>query len=774
MHYKLASLISTSQQKTGVTSEVFISQPDANKESLAGRLFMIAEIDSNKAIALKIINFLIDTLNHNYYQNEKIILRERLSTLKIEHIFETALAKINKDLIEFLKNEKIKITPNVLNITVGVIYENNLHFSVIGKNKALLIYREKENEKTSPKKKNELESTGPKYKVADVGKSEYEEKKPKELTKIFSDVISGHIPQKGYFLFTNEALPEYLTNKQLIEIVTKLPPVSAAEQIKKTLEKVNAYISFAGVIIKNTTGLPQTQTRKEDVIREEKENEDSLESLNVTEQTTEKLLSPSGSIDFKKITQITTTFFSKIKSGSQKVNRKAFTLKDKIFVKKQKNRIGIQKILDPIKNFFIHIVNIFVWLYKTLTNKDKLQATSQRIKATPMRAREKSQKGLNWFKALNKRNKILFGLACGFIILFIVSLSVTSYLNHREVKQELFDTLISKIEQKQNQVEANLLYSNKEGAKKLLDENSDLLYQLSQKVKENDENLIKFSQKHEEQLEKIRHFVIIENPKEIANFTNLNSQANALNITFGENKIYSGDLSQKTIYSIDLADNLVTAIADLNINFEELAYPVVNKDKNAYFMNNNSIIELNTENNEIKKIGLTLPGSRQDIISATGYNNRLYLLDNKNNQIYRMIKDDETGFTKRDPWLQTDADLSQSTDLAIDGNIYVLNKNGTISKFLSGQTEDLIIDQVEPVLTDANRILVTDDEDGYIYVLESSTNRLVVFDKDGDFILQYRSDKLQNIKDFAVNKEAKKVYFLNNNSVYEIDGEHFE
>ncbi len=774
MHYKLASLISTSQQKTGVISEIFISQPDANKESLAGRLFMIAEIELNKAAALKIINFLIDTLNHNYYQNEKVILRERLSSLKIEHIFETALAKTNKDLIEFLKTEKIKITPSILNITVGVINENNLHFSIIGKNKALLIYREKlVKNNVSAKKKASTTNAGLKYKITDVAQSDYEDKKPKELTKIFSDVISGQIPQKGYFFFTNEALPEYLTNKQIIDIVTKLPPASAAEQIKKTLEKVNAYISFVGIIIKNTAGIPQTQLQRETVIKEEKKNENSLESLNVTEQTTEKLLSPSGSIDLKKITTTAIAIFSKAKAGSKKVNDKAFTLKDRIFVKKQKNPLSIQKILNPIKGFFIHAANIFVWTYKTITNKDKLRETSQKLKAAPARAKAKSQKGVSWFKSLNKKNKTLFGIATGFIILFIISLSITSYLNHKEAKQELFDTLISEIEKKQSQIDANLLYNNEKGAKKALDENSNLIYQLSQRVKKDDENLMKFSQKHEEQLEKIRHFVIIENPKEIANFTNLNSNAQAQNIAFGENKLFAGDQAQKTIYVIDTKDNLVTAITDLNIDISELTYPSIAKE-NAYFINNKSILELNLENNEMKNIGLALPGPRQDIISMTDYNNRLYLLDNKNNQIYRIIKDKESGFTKRDPWLQTDADFSQSIDLAIDGYIYVLNKNGSVLKYLSGKSEDLIMDQIEPNLTEANRIIVSDDEDGFIYVLESSTNRLAVFDKDGDFILQYKSDQLQNIKDFAVNDEAKKIYFLNGNSVYEIDGEHFE
>jgi len=78
MGYRIAQLFLTPVHRTTSTSEVFVSQPDAYKENLAGKLFIIIEIESKKAFDLKMVNFLVNTLNHNYYQNEKIILRERL------------------------------------------------------------------------------------------------------------------------------------------------------------------------------------------------------------------------------------------------------------------------------------------------------------------------------------------------------------------------------------------------------------------------------------------------------------------------------------------------------------------------------------------------------------------------------------------------------------------------------------------------------------------------------------------------------------------------
>ena len=230
MHNKVASVILNSGQKQNSASEIFVAQPDINKENLAGKLFIAIEIDDTETtVALKIINFIINNLNANYYQNEKILLREKINTLSIENIFETVLAKTNKTLEEFIFEEKLKIQPRNINATVGIIHENNLYFSAIGKNKALLLFKDEENKYAQKGLKKTIKGE---YKIIDVDK---DEKPAASIEKLFSSVISGSIPKNGYFLFTNEALPEYLSEKQLIEIVTKLPPMGAAEQIKNTL-----------------------------------------------------------------------------------------------------------------------------------------------------------------------------------------------------------------------------------------------------------------------------------------------------------------------------------------------------------------------------------------------------------------------------------------------------------------------------------------------------------------------------------------------------------
>ena len=277
MFYKISQLTLNPGKKNNSIDEVFVAQPDARSEGLAGQLFAIIKIESREQDYLKFVNFLLPELNHQYYQNEKLILRERLSTIKIDHIFESALAKTNKSLASLVQNDKLRLEIANLNITLGVIYENELHFAAIGKNRSFLIFR--------------AGDKGGEYKMSEVAAAA---EPAGGWNKLFSSVVSGHLPAGGYFLFTNETLPEFLSQKQLKEIITALPPAGAVEQIKNLLGNINSFVAFSAILIKNTTGLMAESARPM-----AQNVQTSISNLKTTESSTEKLLAPSGMIDLR-------------------------------------------------------------------------------------------------------------------------------------------------------------------------------------------------------------------------------------------------------------------------------------------------------------------------------------------------------------------------------------------------------------------------------------------------------------------------------------------
>jgi len=756
MNYKIAQLIITPGQKTNATCEVFISQPDANKENLAGKIFTLIEIDSKRADDLKVVNFLINNLNYNYYQNEKMILRERLSNIKIEHIFESALAKTNKKLIEFLQSERIKLNSNSLNITVGVICQDGLHFSNLGKNKAIMIYRNKP-------------ETKEKYKLADITEQTRSEiKKQINLVKLFSNVVSGSIPSGGYFIFTNEALPEYLSSKQLTEIITTLPPAGAVEQIKNILAKINDYIPFLGIIIKNTVGQETVELKLP--VKAPTSTKSSFENLNETEATTEKLLSPSGLINLKK-------WGFGLNKLTGRLRLPTFAMaKNEISVGKKPYWSSLVKVANFLKNILLSLINLLFYLYSLATNKHKIIETyhngKDKIKRTGSSFKHNYFRIVFWFKNLSARNKtLLVGLAMVCLI-FLANLIWLGIKNKSSENQQLYDNLIKTIDQKQNQIDASLLYNNDTGAKNIIEEVKQLLGQLPTKTKEQQTLYNKFLTKDTAQREKIDHVIRIEQPTELANYKNLNSQADPTNLILVRGMIYAADAGQKSIYSLDLNSKLITAITDIKQPMAYLNSPVADDKDRIYYLNDNNIIMLDTKTKVLSGLTIAYPAAFNKIAAMDTYSNRLYLLVPENNQIYRYNRTNDS-FSIQTTWLTEKTDLQGAVDLAIDGNIYLLNSDGRVMKFLKGKKQTFDLESIDPLINQAAKISIS-QEQKYIYLLEPAEKRLVVFDKTGTFLSQYTADQFTKLKDFIVDESAKKIYFLNDTSVFMVGATHFE
>jgi len=760
MNYKIAQFILTPGQRHELVHEIYIAQPDANKEALAGKLFALIEIEAKKADSLKIINFLISTLGHSYYQNEKMILRERVSSIKIEHIFESALAKTNKKLAEFLQSEKIKLNTNLANITIGVIYNDSLHFSNLGKNKALLLYRGKTEDSA-------------KYKLADITEQtdKGEAKKPSSLIKLFSNVISGALPRGGYFIFTNETFSEYLSAKQIINIITTLPPASAAEQIKNTLSKINAYVPFLGIIIKNTTGIEMLEAKIKTPAASTKT---SIENLITTEEQTEKLLTPSGLINAKKWS----AFFNNLTDRfnfrkNDKIKGQAFLLKDRIFSGKKVSWFSIRKIFYSLKNYLTIIASLLVYIFKIFSNKQKsaefFNQLFLKIKDFFIKINATFLKIFFWYKNLNKTNKILLSAFLICLVIFSSNLAWQNIKNKQIKNQTAISGLISTIEQKQNQIDASLLYNNEAGAKKLLEEVKELLLNLPQKSQAQKDQYNVLIAKHQVQIEKISR-VFRANAVLISDFINLNPNARPANITLTQEKIFAADAAGKSIYSIDLKSQLTTAINLADQNISQLDFPDIDKNNLISYFNAGNITIFDAKTDKVSTLEIDYPAKTQKIVDLKQYNARYYLADAANGQIYRFSKSGSK-LTGAVSWLNDQEDLNSVTSLYITGDIYLLKNNGGVSKFSKGKKQEFSVSAVEPNFSRATKLTISDVQD-YLYIFEPHGKRLVVFNKNGDFINQYTSDKFDNLIDFQIDEANKKIYFLNGTAVYSIDAVH--
>ena len=212
-------------------------------------------------------------------------------------------------------------------------------------------------------------------------------------------------------------------------------------------------------------------------------------------------------------------------------------------------------------------------------------------------------------------------------------------------------------------------------------------------------------------------------------------------------------------------------MADLSQEILSLKFPAAGLNNSIYYFNNKNIIVLNTDDMSLNNLSISFPSDSAGYAAADTYNSRLYLLDAKNSNIYRYNRSGDS-FSSAYGWLAAGINIKNAVDMSIDGNIYVLKNNGEVLKLLRGEQEEFNLEKIDPELKSPTKIYASPELD-YIYILEPKNKRLVIFDKDGQFLMQYTSDKFTNLIDFAVDEDSKLIYLLNDASIYKIEGKHF-
>jgi hypothetical protein len=759
MYYKIASILLNNEQKSGTASDIYIAQPDSEKEALVGKLFILAEIQAPGSAAPKILEFLLKNINFNYYQNEKVILKERIESITIESVFESALAKTNKDLLDFLTQEKIKISPYDFNVTVCALCKNEIYFAATGKNKSLLVYKEKSALKQKGRELPEAEKV--EYKISDVG--EAPESEALNINKLFANVVSGKIPVGGYFLVINEALSEYLSPKQLIRIITKLSPAGAAEQIRGLLEQINSYVSFLGIIIKNTVTAALSGEELKSRLEEETRAEDYQPEITATEEKTEKIMTPAGLVNLKKWTR---AIGGKLKAATPatvpapwKIGQKIFLLKEKIFFKKRAGLISPEKIAAGLKKIGRLAAAAPVFAFRLLARK-KSPSSEPKIAAPDNPAAEN---GATPFWS-GKKIKIVLAAAAVILIVFAVNLYLTDQRNKAEEKLKAFNALVAQIEKNQNKIEADFIYGNKGEIADLFNQDKDLLAQIPAAEIAKREAVKALFDRQQQQAEKIQNINKISSLPKIADFANLTAAADPRNLLLNGDIVYAGDSKNDAVFKIDLKQNIVTAVYNLGVATSgPLTFPAAGQDGNIYFLSGNNILQLDkTDQPVILKIALS--GTTAAIGAMKAYSEKLYLLDKSQSQIFRYGRAGD-GFANPIKWLNQNADLSAAADIFIDGNLYILFKDGRVDKYLKGKKLDLSLATATPAITAASRLIVTPD---YFYVLELAAKRLVIWNNKGAYLAQFIFTDLNDLKDFAVNDQTKQIYLLDGQAVYQL------
>ncbi|OGH06401.1 MAG: hypothetical protein A2171_02305 [Candidatus Levybacteria bacterium RBG_13_35_9] len=205
----------------------------------------------------------------------------------------------------------------------------------------------------------------------------------------------------------------------------------------------------------------------------------------------------------------------------------------------------------------------------------------------------------------------------------------------------------------------------------------------------------------------------------------------------------------------------------LSLQIKQNALYFTLDEKNVYLITSKEISSIAKGGSSSKTL-FENDSDWEDVGGLATYNTNLYVLEKGRNQILKFINSGSQ-YSKSDYLTAGEKpDFSKAVSIAIDNNIYVLFRNGEVSKYFKGNSQDFSLKGLDKPLSSPTKIYANPDYDN-IYILDNGNSRILVFDKTGGFKAQYQADVIKNAKDFEVLEKDKKIFILSSGKIYQID-----
>lgn len=160
--------------------------------------------------------------------------------------------------------------------------------------------------------------------------------------------------------------------------------------------------------------------------------------------------------------------------------------------------------------------------------------------------------------------------------------------------------------------------------------------------------------------------------------------------------------------------------------------------------------------------------------AVASYFGNFYILDPQINALLRYLPTVDGYSNPPQSYFLVDnpVDLTNAVDMAIDGAVYILHRDGRIDKFLSGQQVDLNVTGLDKPFNNPVAIYTAPDESiHHLYVADAGNQRIVQLNKDGSFVRQFKprpgeAVTFANLQDVFVDEIGGRIFILDSNNFY--------
>ncbi len=695
-----------------------ISEPSADEEN-KGYFFALCEIIDGSEHIISHVQKMIDDVEANYYD---------IHNEQEKNAFEQSIEYINRRSHHLLQDKIAE-----LNLLFGVIENNKISFASRGPTNAYLVY----------------------HKGTELHHVPVNEEKKIPEDQIFSSLVEGEIRVDDYFVISTSSVEKYFSIDRIEKILIQKDTKGSSLHIQKTLEQVKSESPLCGILIH--------RPREEDLPKFSR---------------LPKIARPIQS----SLPAAKTLFASTLSSISKRLSKNTsdngiFNPQPKALLEQEKPHRGVQKniprpiifiangisiitvaFVQLVRTLIVWIVKTFRFLFILATNRRGERAQSLNTFRIGLR------ENFYTFKRLPIFSKILLALCILAILVFVSSILV---VRHRDAQQALvteYNQTVSEIKNKKDLAESKMLYQDTENAFAILQEAKNLLGTLETNPKKDSVELQTLSLEIEHSLGLLR--------KETTPTANVKADIGA---QFGaaqtdrlvrlDNTLVAFGSGEKNYYFINLDTGAVVQKNHDTIPSLLSGNAPKEYDKIVFTIDPNQIAEYDKTTDSLSTKEIGFPSENVNIQDIFVYNRKLYTLDTQGGQIYRHNQT-QTGYDKGTAWItDVGVDIKNAASITIDGDVYVLKNNGQVIKLSAGKVQPFSLNALDPALTNPTQIWTYNDVKN-IYILEPSTKRVVVLDKNGTLIKQYTSSNWVNPESMIVDEARNTVYILDSNKIY--------
>ncbi|MBU4099710.1 hypothetical protein KJ980_08780, partial [Patescibacteria group bacterium] len=370
---------------------------------------------------------------------------------------------------------------------------------------------------------------------------------------------------------------------------------------------------------------------------------------------------------------------------------------------------------------------------------------------------------------LPSRKKFILIALVAVMIIFLGGLIFKNYKDSEEKKFNAYASVLPIAEEKLNQAEIDAI-NNPAQARKSLSEAKNALdgrdVSLDNKTnyRETYGKIIALSGKIQTELDVIDLVSRIENPAMAIDFSQTENAGALDEIMSNVDNYYVFNLKNKALSGVNFASKNFddfTIKASGDINFSGISTLMKKTGEAVFLSDSNKIGVFNIGKKTFSSADIEFQTDISNIKDIASYSNFIYLLDPNSNQIYKHARL-ANGFDKGQGWFKAEnINLKNAVSMAIDGSIYLLNSDGSIDKFRTGdRIADFSIENPSDPISESAKIW-TESELKYLYVADPNKNRIILFDKtSGKLVNQYVSNDFNNLKNIAVDQKEEKIYAL--------------